>query len=591
MFFLRSIQKLPVDKQRQWVSAGPSRPALLLALGMLSGHVIAAEPDNLADIANQELIRQQEREKALRQQLEPSATVRLPASTDTSVSQQIPDSESPCFVIDRIVLNGDESSRFEWALAAASQVEDSALHRCLGSTGINLVMKRIQNAIVAKGYVTTRIVASQQDLTSGTLSLTVIPGRIHAIRFTDNTSGRATAGNAIPAGPGDILNIRAIEQGLENFKRLPSADADIQIEPTSGPDSKPGESDLVVAWKQVFPFRLTLTTDNAGSASTGKYQGSATVFYDNWWTINDMFYISVNQDLGGGSPGARGSRGNAIHYSFPLGYWLLGVTASQSHYYQTVAGANQDYVYSGESSNSEVKLSRLMYRDAVRKTTVFLRGWTRDSQNYIDDTEVQVQRRSMAGWGAGIGHQEFIGKSSLELNVAYMQGTGANKALAAPEEASNTGSSRPQLWSADIQLNVPFELVSQSFRYNTTVRGQWNQTPLVPQDRFSIGGRYTVRGFDGENTLSAERGWLWRNDVGWTVPRLGQELYLGVDYGEVSGPSVLNLAGRRLMGAVVGLRGGYRQVSYDVFAGAPVSKPNRFQTARSVAGFSLSLSL
>ncbi len=38
--------------------------------------------------------------------------------------------------------------------------------------------------------------------------------------------------------------------------------------------------------------------------------------------------------------------------------------------------------------------------------------------------------------------------------------------------------------------------------------------PLITQDRFSIGGRYTVRGFDGETTLIGERGWLLRNDLG-----------------------------------------------------------------------------
>ena len=31
---------------------------------------------------------------------------------------------------------------------------------------------------------------------------------------------------------------------------------------------------------------------------------------------------------------------------------------------------------------------------------------------------------------------------------------------------------------------------------------------------FSIGGRYTVRGFDGEASLMGERGWLLRNDIG-----------------------------------------------------------------------------
>jgi len=109
----------------------------------------------------------------------------------------------------------------------------------------------------------------------------------------------------------------------------------------------------------------------------------------------------------------------------------------------------------------------------------------------------------------------------------------------------------------------------------------------VPQDRFQIGGRYTVRGFDGESTLLGERGWLLRNDLGWTIGRTGQELYLGVDYGAVSGPSTLQLIGTRLAGAVVGLRGGYKHFMWDLFAGRPISKPDGFQTASTTAGFNL----
>lgn len=50
--------------------------------------------------------------------------------------------------------------------------------------------------------------------------------------------------------------------------------------------------------------------------------------------------------------------------------------------------------------------------------------------------------------------------------------------------------------------------------YSGLIRAQWNRTPLTPQDRFAIGGRYTVRGFDGETSLMGERGWLLRNDIG-----------------------------------------------------------------------------
>ena len=114
-------------------------------------------------------------------------------------------------------------------------------------------MKRVQNALIAQGYVTTRVLIKPQDPKPGVLTLTLIPGRIHAIRFADPASWRARWFNALPARPGDVLNLRDIEQALENFKRVPTADADIQIEP-AGAD---GESDLVIAWKETLPIRLS----------------------------------------------------------------------------------------------------------------------------------------------------------------------------------------------------------------------------------------------------------------------------------------------------------------------------------------------
>jgi len=112
----------------------------------------------------------------------------------------------------------------------------------------------------------------------------------------------------------------------------------------------------------------------------------------------------------------------------------------------------------------------------------------------------------------------------------------------------------------------------------------------VPQDRFSIGGRYTVRGFDGENILLAERGWLVRNDLSVGLGFAPAELYLGADYGEVGGRSTRFLSGTRLAGGVLGLRGGYRGFNFDVFVGRPFEKPEGFRTASTTAGFNLNWS-
>lgn len=562
-------------------------PTIALRLLLLAGCLSAAQ-SSLAATADDPLLRQQQRERALREQLEAQPDVRLDAPT--TAHGILPARETPCFRINDIRLIGDAAEQFQWALAAANPNGDPALGRCLGSGAINLTMKRLQNAIIEKGYVTTRVLAEAQDLSSGILVLTLLPGRIGDIRFAEGTSRRANLWNAMPAQPGDLLNLRDIEQALENFKRVPTAEADIRIAPASGSNAKPGESDVIIAWRQRFPARLSLSVDNGGSKTTGKYQGAVALSLDNPLSLNDLFYASFNHDLGGGESGDKGSKGHTLHYSVPLGYWQLAVTSSEYDYHQNVAGVNQSFQYRGESRNNELRLSRLVYRDAVRKTTLWSSLWTRSSDNFIDDTQIQQQHRRMAGWQAGFSHREFIGPATLDLGASYRRGTGAHGSLEAPEEAIGDGSSRSKIILADAQWQVPFSAYDQRLRYLGAWRAQWNRTELVPQDRFSIVGRYSVRGFDGENILAADRGWTLSNELGLALGSSGQELYTGIDYGEVGGNSADYLVGRRLAGAVVGVRGGYRNLSYDWSWGTPLKKPDGFETAHFTSAFTVALS-
>lgn len=543
----------------------------------------------------QEQRRAQERERVLREQQEkPPDERRTPPAPAEAARLPV---ESPCVVIQQLGLKtvaGDSNpaARWDWALDAAAGPanDDSPLRRCVGTEGLNLILKRVQDAVMARGYSTTRILLEPQDLQNGAMTLTVLPGRIRAIRFAEPVDARANAWNAFAVKPGDILNLSDIEQALENFKRVPTAQADIKIEVADVPGSGPGQNDLVISYKQELPLRLSLSTDDSGSKATGKYQASTTLSFDNPLALNDLLYVSFNGDLGGGLPGDRGSRGRTAHYSVPYGYWLLGATASYNRYHQSVAGLNQTYVYSGTSSNLEVKLSRLVYRDAVRKTTVSFAAFRRSSNNFIDDTEVEVQQRKVGGWQAALNHREFIAESTLDTTLTYKRGTGAFNSMPAPEQAFGEGTSRFKLVTLDLSLTTPFQLVGQKFRYNASARIQANRSPLSPQDRFAIGGRYTVRGFDGESSLSAERGWLLRNDLGVMLGDSGQELYAGLDYGQVGGPSSDFLLGKHLVGVAIGLRGSLKKLQYDLFVGTPLGMPEYFRTASSTAGISLNYS-
>lgn len=549
------------------------------------------------ELINNELIRQQQQQQQIKQKLEPTPDVRIPQPEQAPILNKIPTDETPCFPIEHIILKGEHADEFSWALKFADIAKDKSFdpaeNRCLGSSGINLVMTRIQNAIIERGYVTTRVLAEPQNLADGELTLTLIPGKINNISFTPDANGtinpRGTLINAIPFKEGDILNLRDIEQALENFKRIPTAEADIQITPAQAAGAQPGESDLLITWNQTFPFRVNLNLDDSGSDATGKYQGGLTISYDHWWTLNDLFYISYNRDLGGGAKGKRGTNGHTIHYSIPYKYWLLSLDSSDNSYYQSVPGLTQTNLYSGDSATQTLKLSRLIYRDSQTKLLLSLSSWLRHSRNYIDDIEIEIQRRRMAGVDFQIDLTRFIKKATINLNFKYREGIDAFGALPAPEEEFDEGTSQPKIYNLNFNYNTPIKLNNQQLIYANQIRLQKNVTPLIPQDRFSIGGRYTVRGFDGALSLSAESGWLIRNDLDLFLGKTQQRLFIGLDHGEVSGRSAKYLLGKTLTGGVIGLRGNLKTLNYELFAGAPIKKPTGFQTSTIISGFNIFL--
>jgi len=557
----------------------------LLGLSISSAPLFAASVSDTpgqsaATIDAREQLRQQERERALREQNTPNSDVRL-----TRPDVALPDypvDEKPCFIIHSLRLEGDSAARFQWALDAA----DDAKGRCLGSQGIMLVINKVQNAILAGGYVTTRVMAQEQDLTTGVLTLNLQPGRIDNIRFEQPVSWRGRLWNAVPASSGDILNLRDIEQGLENFKRVPSAAADIKIVP----GEQEATSDLLVHWQEGRPVRLSLGMDDSGSRSTGRYLGSATLAVDAPFAQNDLFYANIGKDMF--EKGPFGNRSHTLNYFFPVGYWGFSANYNDYTYHQNIPNANEVLSYSGKSENLQLTVSRLLFRNQSHKTTLNLRAYRKHATNAVDGIEIDQQKRRTAGWELGFNQRSYFGNTTLDANINWRRGTGAFGAIPAPEEATHSGSARTGILLGDISVNQPFNWGEQPWRVNSAMRGQWSPYALTPQERMAIAGRYTVRGFDGEQVLSGEKGLIWRNELAWNVQSRGHELYLALDYGRVEGPGTRYLVGHQLAGSALGVRGAlWQRFSYDLFAGVPLLKPDNFHTSGATAGFSVNLEI
>ncbi|WP_236905497.1 POTRA domain-containing protein [Collimonas arenae] len=181
----------------------------------------------------------QERQRQLQA---PNVSLEDKAAAEALEGLSIP-SESPCFTIHQFVLDvPSQLSPAVHALGASDLPFDNFRFAqdylrqydgaCIGKGGLNLIVKRLTNLILQRGYSTTRIGIPEQDLTGGVLKLVLVPGVIREIRFSDPTL-YGTWRSAFPTGSGQLLNLRDLEQGLEQMKRVPSQDVDMQIVPAT----------------------------------------------------------------------------------------------------------------------------------------------------------------------------------------------------------------------------------------------------------------------------------------------------------------------------------------------------------------------
>lgn len=562
------------------------RPLLLAiiqlsSLGVFTCHVYAQS--DLNQIEQQQYNQYQQRLDNLEDETS-KPFVRLSEPTPDTSLKEPPLGESPCFNIYQVNLQlPDEPTlkkQFATILGPIKYGQGSILGHCIGQQGLNYALRNVQNELIKQGFITSQATIEPQDLTNGVLNITIIPGRFHKVWRSENGNPKTNISNALTLSEGDLINLREIETSLENFRLPQSAITNIDIIPSINAvdNEQYGSSDLVVAQKRPTPIQWQLSIDDSGNKDTGKYQGTVTTSIDNPLSANDALSLSYTHSIGPWNDTDQLSNNNSLYvnYRYPYKKWQLQLLYSDYDFNQTLAGLNQNIVYKGKSNQSSVGLQRLIHRDRYSKTSASLEGYHKNSKNYFDDQEIEVQRRRTSGWKAGIEHQRQTSLGDITASLQYQKGTGALSAINAPESYISEAASQPSIWNAQVSLRHPFNVDKSSYQYTFQWRGQYSPQLLIPQDRFSIGGRYTTKGLSDEQSLSGENGMLLQQEVARIVPLTGQVTlmpYVTLDQGWVSGDSTQYLAGNYLMSTSIGARLYANNISIDGFIGRGLQAP------------------
>jgi hemolysin activation/secretion protein len=519
-------------------------------------------------VSDAELTRRQARqiEEAQGRIARPDATTLLPEGGAADV---VPPLETPCFLIREIVWH---------PLAAERRLQESArglVGKCVGAQGLRLLQDALTRKLIQAGHITSRVLVPQQNLGGGTLNLELIEGRFSMLREQGPAPGRSAL--LFPMRSGDVLDQRGLDQALENARRLASQQA---VEFDLLPGANAGDTDVLIKHTQAKPWRAVFTADDSGAGATGKYQLGAVVGIDSPLGLYDMLTITLNRNANIGNH-SLGTQASSIAWSMPAGYWSFLLGANQSTYKQTVAGFNGGIVYGGRSVGMEIGIGVVPYRSAETKGALQFKLNRKVSRSRIDDADIDVQFRDVLGYEASYAHRQYLGGTTLDLSVG-LKGSLPNRSKApgviigAPEWDGHY-----RLATASANLALPFRLGQNQLRYQSSLRGQRAMTLLPVFESFSVGGRYSVRGFDGASTLASENGWLWRNELSWLPANSQLDFMAGLDAGRVGGPAAATLLGRSLAGAVLGLRGRSGpdgRFNFDITLGCPLNKPAGFHT-------------
>jgi hemolysin activation/secretion protein len=556
-----------------------------LCIGIFLAQTVQAAPSEAAS-ALQQLQRQQQKQQIRQEQQYQNdlKSSQPPVNFNVPVPEAKPSTDGgACLEVKTIKLQG-VTLFSERELAPVLRLYEQ---RCLNASEIEALMTEVTARYILKGYVSARVYLAQQDLSGGTMILLVLEGTLEGVRVDDGGSDSIALFNTFPGEVGEPLNLRDIEQAVDQINRLQSNNVVTHI----NPGSEAGGSVLVFENHPTKRWQASLSHDNYGAEGTGKEEAGVNASIDNLLGVNDFLSLGYLQSL----PyhlGSEGSRLDSLTYVVPFGYSKMALNASKSKFYTPLnLPSGLTLQSAGETENVSLMLDRTLYRDRDSLWNVSMTVNRRDSKNYLDGELISVSSRKLTVVNLDSSFMFPLLGGVANINGGYAQGTTWFDAL---EDPSNLPGWAPlaqfKKWKYGANYQRPFQVAEQPFQFSSTLVGQHSEDVLYGSEQILIGGIYSVRGFS-ENSLSGDDGYYWRNDL--SMPLyfdFGATLrpYIGLDYGRVS--SILDDVPRgSLTGAAVGASLSVNALYLDIFASHALDKPSGFSDEGSLVYFRASL--
>lgn len=443
----------------------------------------------------------------------------------------------PCFTVGRIQV-------IDAALLGEARVRRAVAPlegACLTAADIAVLKRTLTEIAFEQGLVTTRVVVPEQNLSAGELRLQVWPGRLEAVQVEGLPE--RTLMMAMPLAPGDLLNLRALDQTVENLDRLASMSARVDLLP----GETPGGS--IAAWSatRTRPLQLAVSIDGQSLNDDPDNSARAALTWDNLTGLADRLVLGVNagvEDLA-----LENASGWNAFYDVPFGWWRLGAGAERYAYDNDMSSALNSWRSHGNNGAVRAEVGRVLFRDATRRLEATLHGRERTARNYIDDVQILVSSSSLTVAGLRVEHSRRGTAMTLDAALNVEHGKAESPAWPGSDDYARA--------DAFLRLAHALPVGDASLQ----VEGQWADDHLLPSEQFSVAGAGRVPGFAALDVV-ADQGAAARLEYGWTYSTSGEAPLswrpaLRLDTGWASGRDLQDLPARiSAVSALAGMRRG-----------------------------------
>jgi hemolysin activation/secretion protein len=517
------------------------RIALLLPLLLISAHLSAATAQQQIDDRLRQESQKRIYEQLKRQQQEKLTPFQKPAEQPPKAAV-----EGRCISISVIDVVGATLLNQE----KIDGVVDKYNGRCLHIQDLDALTAELTALYIDKGYITSMAYLKEQDVSDGQVEISVMEGKIEKIG--DESPGLLAA---FLGQKGEYLNLRDLEVSLDRINRLPSHHAKLDMLP----GSSEGWSVVDVPIERQRPWRVTLSANNYGSDETGETQGALSLQWDNPLGLFDQLTIQTNSTV----PHEKrlNTESQVLSYSIPFGRSLFTYSYSDSKYKQLVKVGTTELQSEGRSKSHDYSLDYRLFHDAKHRFDIGAYINTYKTESYLADALMTTSSYDLSKLGLSLSHLYQIDGFTTALQLTYIKGLDDFGA-----EHETELNEKYEAWQLDGTL---VKRIS-SLTYILTLHSQYTQESQFGANQISIGGPYSVRGFN-ENGLSGNTGAYLRNEL--TIPVVRRdngwmELYLALDAGWIKKDQ--DTIGGSVVGGAIGMRANLAGLNIDLFYSSPI---------------------